>query len=148
MRKYAVAFTLAALALSSLSASETPYYRNVSEIELESGVKGCTFNKGPQRWSLFGDSGSNSNCCRCQDGTVVTSSTTTTSTASASSTSAPSTTTSSTTTAAKPTVTTPTTTTGPRVKYILDGKPVYEDGSKGPPGEEGAAAKPGEKPAA
>lgn len=102
MRNWMQVLTLAAaglLGLASTHASETPYYKNVSDMEVETAVKGETYNKGPSKWF---DHSSKSDCC-CE-GTVTT---TTTSPA-------------------------PSTAGGPRVKYILDGKPVYEDGSTAP----------------
>ncbi len=66
------AFT-GALALFNASASETPYYKNVSDIEVETAVKGTTYDassdKSPSK-GFFGSesrSSSQSNCgCPCQ----------------------------------------------------------------------------------
>lgn len=113
-----MAVILAALILLAFSthATEAPYHRNVSDIELEESIKGCTYNKGPT--SYVNGSSKQSDCCCKAPTTVVTTATTTTST---------------------PTAAPTASGTTPRIKYILDGKPVYEDGHKGPPGPKGEA---------
>lgn len=103
------------LTLSAARASERPYYSSVSDVEVESSIKGNTYDEGSK--SLFGKS-SSKKCCACE-------------------TAAPATTTTTTTAPAAPA-------NGRAIKYILDGKPVYEDGAKGDRGECGCAAPAGE----
>src|ERR1043165_5494573 len=70
-------------AFSGVRASEAPYRHNVSDIELESAVKGCTYNKGPT--SYINNSSKQSECCCTAPSastTVVTTTTTSASTAS------------------------------------------------------------------
>ncbi|HLX63980.1 MAG TPA: hypothetical protein VKX17_22095 [Planctomycetota bacterium] len=130
MRNWMQVLSLATIVLvGAASARETPYYKSVSDIEVETAVKGCTYNKGPSKW--FESSSSNSSkCCECQ--TCQTCATNAAPTTSAS---------------APAPVTTTASADGRRIKYILDGKPVYEDeGRHGPDGPEGCAMPaPGEK---
>ncbi len=100
IRLQTVAFAAFAgvLAVSGARASESPYYKNVSDVEVETAVKGDTYDKGsvnyPDRPSKKSDG-----CCACQASTAT------------------------------PTTPAPATADGPRIKYILDGKPVYEEGT-------------------
>lgn len=111
IRLQTVAFAALAgvLAVSGARASESPYYKNVSDVEVETAVKGETYDKGTVNYP---DHPSKKDCCcACQTATAT------------------------------PRDTVPASAEGSRIKYILDGKPVYEEGTAP------AAEKPVEKPA-
>lgn len=121
-------------ALFSCAASDRSYHSNVSDIEVEDSVKGCTYDQGPK--SYFGNK---KNCCnQCETCAAPQTATTT-----QSSQTAPVGTTTVTTNSTNTTTTTNATTSNRPIKYILDGKPVYEDGAKGEAGETGTTGTPG-----
>ncbi len=119
-----LAVTLAAFAgifaLSGVGAAESPYYKNVSDIEVETGVKGTTYDKGPVNY--FGGLSGKSDCsCACSGSVATTATAPVTSVAASSTVVVPA---PAPVVAASPSATNEA---SPRVKYILDGKPVYED---------------------
>ncbi len=134
MRTQTVAFLTVCVALSLFGAraADRQYHSNVSDIEVEESVKGETYNQGPK--SYFGNSKKNncSQCCTECAAPLV---------------SAPATTTTTTTTATTTTTTAPATGETRQIKYILDGKPVYQDGAKGESGNPGIEGPAGAVPA-
>ena len=113
------------LSLCGAQASDHSYHTNVSDVEVEDAVKGETYNKGPV--SYF-SSDKKSECSACAS--CATCSTCASDSAAATTT----------TTAA---AVTSTTSEGRHIKYILDGKPVYEDGAKGDSGQQGCGCEQG-----
>lgn len=108
------------LSLSGAFASDRSYHTNVSDIEVEESVKGETYNKGPVSY-FSGDKKSECNACA----TCAAGNSTATTPASI---------------ATTPASSTPVSSGESRpIKYILDGKPVYEDGAKGASGQPGCS---------
>ncbi|MEI6233635.1 MAG: hypothetical protein WCT04_11315 [Planctomycetota bacterium] len=73
LQTLAVAVVSSVLAVSGLHAAETPYYKSVSDVEVETSVKGVTYDastdKSPSP-GIFGRSSSKNCPCVCETATV------------------------------------------------------------------------------